>query len=142
MVFLLRSFSTNRDLPFGGYAIVELGADELRRLGARRKALLAAKADDNQLYEMWYWSGGADFYGDDTEIHVADTGADSMHDLLDDEEIRVLTADEAASMDSLVPDRTDANQLIVREDGVSWYACDKYGDTTTTTAEIPWAVLS
>ena len=142
MKLLLRSFSTNRDLGFGGYAIVELGADDLRKLAARRKALLAAKASDDQLYEMWYWAHEATFYGDDTDIHTTGTGADFLSDLLGDDETRALTDDEAVKLADLTPDRTDCDQLIVRESGVCWYACDKYGDTTTTTAEIPWAVLS
>ena len=82
----------------GGYAIVELGADDLRKLAARRKALLAAKADDDQLYEMWYWAHAATFYGDDKDIHTTGTGADFLSDLLGDDEMRALTDDEAVKL--------------------------------------------
>src|SRR5271169_5535918 len=122
MVYLLRSFSTSEGVSFGDYAIVELDADDLRRLVTRRAALLAAKAADDGLYEMWYWAHDACFYSGDVEIPDQDDGQEYLDGLLKGDEARVLGADEAASVSAIEPDRTDCDQLIVRENGVCWYA--------------------
>ena len=144
MVFLLKSFLSGAGdgISWANYAVVDLDADDLRQLAARRQAFQAAKAADDSLLEMWYWNSAACFYGYEVEIpEVEGDGGEYLDELLKADDSRVLNADECSKLEALDPDRTDCPQVVVRETGVCWYALDKYSDVTTLTAEVSWADL-
>src|SRR5271166_5689034 len=113
MRLLLRAYPTNEHSAFGRYAVVELDDEALKRIAARRKLFLAAHEQDSQLNEMYFWGSTAEFYGDNFDEN-------------DDE-------------DSV--DRTDCDQLVVRKEGVAWYAADHYGDVTTMTVVVTYDKL-
>ena len=144
MVFLLKSFLSGAGdgISWANYAVVDLDADDLRQLATRRRAFLAAKAEDDSLLEMWFWDHAACFYGYEVEIPgVEGDGGEYLDELLKADDTRALTADECAKLSALEPDRTDCAQVVVREQGVCWYALDKYSDVTTLTAEVSWDAL-
>lgn len=145
MVFLLKSFLSGAGdghISWANYAVVDLDADDLRQLAARRRAFFAAKVEDDSLLEMWYWNSAACFYGCEVEIpEVEGDGGEYFDELLKSDDSHVLTADECSKLETLDPDRTDCPQVVVRETGVCWYALDKYSDVTTLTAEVSWAEL-
>jgi len=155
MVFLLKSFLSGAGdgISWANYAVVDLDADDLRQLAAKRRAFLAAKVEDDSLLEMWYWNSAACFYGYEVEIpEVEGDGGEYLDELLGCDgvstgirgagrDLHVLTADECSKLEALDPDRTDCPQVVVRETGVCWYALDKYSDVTTLTAEVSWDAL-
>jgi len=142
MRLLLRAYPTNEHSAFGRYAVVELDDEALKRIAARRKLFLAAHEQDSQLNEMYFWGSTAEFYGDNFDED--DDTEESFDGALDGEEWVEIPADfdtTSGNDDEDSVDRTDCDQLVVRKEGVAWYAADHYGDVTTMTVVVTYDKL-
>jgi len=147
MRLLLKAWNTNEHLSFGRYAIVDVTDEMLKHIAARRKIFLAAHEQDKELYEMYFWDCAAEFYGDRFGSNgdgEDDTVEESFDEALDEDEWVEISEDFETTGDEgnpTMPDRTDCDQMVIREEGVTWYAQDHYGDTTTMTVIVTYKDL-
>jgi len=148
MRILLNSFNTDTEHDdFGRYAIVNLNDESIKLIAARRKIFLAAREQDKSLHEMYFWDGHAEFYGTNfgrTEDFDDDGVEEAFDQALNEKEWTEIDDDfdtEGEETHPTSPDRTDCDQMIIREEGVAWYAVCHYGDSATTTTCIPYKHL-
>lgn len=148
MRLLLKAWNTDSEYAnFGRYAVVDLDDEMIKLIAARRKLFLAAREQDKQLYEMYFWNTSADFYGASfgrTEDHEDDGVEEAFDKALGDKEWVEIPEDFDTSGEAghpTSPDRTDCDQMIILEDGVMWHAADHYGDTITSTARMSYEAL-
>ena len=134
------------------YALVRLSPELIDEVRRRVELARQAGEKDNDLYELYFWGGTADFY--DSEL------LDACQDAIADEQaaqewltgleqnghaLVPSTADLAASE----PQRTECDQMIVRcspssvnpDYEIAWTTIPKHSDVYVTTRDLPLAAL-
>jgi hypothetical protein len=160
MQIVLRTFSTNSDYNADcDCAVIDVTAELLevvrRRVAVARQAL----SQDKELWELYFWDGGPDFY-DYTLLDACDT-ADMLASAIANEEpdpvpwsdqLRAngyLLLPEGVDLSGHEPHRMEIPQMIVRcspgKDGfefeVAWTATPKHADLYITTEAVPLPAL-
>ena len=136
--FLLKSFLAC-DETWCAYALVEIKDELIKEIAAVRKAFLTVKGLHDNLYEMYLWDGLATFYTSHAFLDLEERLTESQLKTLEDGVPLEVT--EGFKLDEDHIDRTECDQMIIREDGVAWYCIPKHSDTTATTALIPYETL-
>ena len=120
------------------YAAIEVGVDAAKQILARYAVFTAARAMDRDLYDMYYWDGGPDWFGhvdDATEAWFA------KHEDVEPPAGEILTMDDGVTFDGLEFQRVECVQMIICEDGVRWTAIPKHTSLYVTTETIPIATI-
>jgi hypothetical protein len=160
MQIVLRTFSTNSDYnTFCDCAVIEVTPQLLdvvrQRVAIARQALL----QDKELWELYFWDGGPDFYDSDflDACDAADVAATATANEEPDPVVwsDQLTANgylplpDGAGLQAYEPQRIEIPQMIVRcspgqngfEFEVAWIATPKHTDLYITTEAVPLPVL-
>jgi len=134
--------TTSSDENYNGdcdYATVEL-TPNLAKLALRRiKALKQIHEQDDQIWEMYFWDDSSVFF----------EGHDELESFTDAEtgEACVFSRNVPfhAAAEFKVPadhiQRTECNQMIVREEEIAWTAIPKHSSVYVTTMPIPLTLL-
>lgn len=93
--------SQSNEVLLSPHFVVEITPEYASLLVKRIRALKAMTLEDSRAYKTYYWDWSGDYFDVDPELHVEETP------------------------DALA---TDANQLVVMEDKVFWFAYPKHCD--------------
>ncbi len=153
---------TSSDNPWadggGYYAVVELKPALVDQIHRRVEMARKAGQQDNDLWELYFWGGTAEFYDSDLidacqDVVAADRGEEG--DQAAEEWLAGLERDDYAPMPATVdlaahqPQRVECAQIIVRarpssvdpEFEIAWTVILKHTDTYITTRDLPLAAL-
>jgi hypothetical protein len=132
------------------WAFVNLDAPLLERALARRRIFLQAQAQDDQLYEMYWWDNSPNFfalYPDmDTDQSIEEA---SLEDKLCNDmgqPIELLYEDlYRVSEETAIPDvylrAVECARMRVDTYGIAWVCHPKHLDAGIRTSTIPWEVI-
>jgi hypothetical protein len=156
VAIVLNTHSTNPE--FNGdcdYAVVQLTPEVVAQV--RRRVELARKAgqEDNDLCELYFWDGAADFYDNGLleacqDAVAADKGDQAAQDWLTGlEQDGHALVPPAADLSACQPQRTECDQMVLgcsplsREPHyeIAWTASPKHSDVYVTTSDLPLAAL-
>ena len=135
------------------YALVELTPELVNQV--RRRVELAGQAgqQDNDLYEIYFWGGTAEFFdGDLVDACLAavaggdEAGQEWLNGL---ERVGHALVPAAADLAACQPQRTECDQMIVRRSPpsrspryeIAWTAIPKHTDVNVTTRDLPLEAL-
>jgi hypothetical protein len=141
------------------YAIVDLTPALAEQI--RRRVALARQAgqQDNDLYELYFWGGTAQFYDHNILEACQDAAATAASGPDPDQAARDWLADFEQREYAVVPEgvdfnaheaqRTEVDQMIVRcspsphrpEFEIAWTASPKHSDVYITTSELPLTAM-
>ena len=133
------------------WALVNLNASLLERALARRRIFLQSQAQDDQLYDMFFWDNTPDFfslYPDPDTDHPRDED-ESLEDTLRDhtgqpiewaENDLYRMSDETAIPDAYLS-AVERTRMRVDADGIAWTGYPKHLDADVITSTIPWGLL-
>jgi hypothetical protein len=150
---VLDASSSNPD--FNGdcdYAVVELTPELEDRIRRRVELARQAGRQDNDLWEMYFWDGAAEFYDCGLvdacqEAFAADQAAQEWLASLERDGHALVPP--AADLTACQPQRTECDQMIVRaspssvdpEYEIAWTIIPKHTDVYVTTRDLPVAAL-
>lgn len=123
-----------------GYAVICLDDDFAQQLLALKATFQKAKAeaDASDLFEFYLWDGHAQY----VDRHAIETVlSEDAADQVDDYELLEIAPDKAEAFDQHV-ERTECDQLIIREDAFAFVAIPKHTGITVTTDPIPYDKLT
>lgn len=128
----------------GAYAIVDFTDDLLKLVAKRRKAFIAAKEQDKELVEMYFWDSSPDYYPIGSMEKKQEAG-ESFDDLLaqdegDGEFIEIDAAFEVEP-DEAAPSRMECFQMVIDENEVFWTAVPKHGNDYCNTVPVTYEKL-
>ena len=153
MTIVLATSSTNPE--YNGecdYALVRLSPGLIDQIRRRVELARQAGRQDNDLYELYFWGGTADFYDsalpDACQDAIADEQA-AQEWLTGLEQNGHALVPPAADLDSCEAKRTECDQLIVRaspssqnpEYEIAWTTIPKHSDVYVTTRDLPLAAM-
>lgn len=153
VAIVLDTHSTDPD--FNGdcdYAVVRLAPELVEQVRRRVELARQAGRQDDDLYELYFWGGTADFYdsGLVDACEKALTAGQSARDWLAglEQEGHALVPP-AADLATCEPQRTECDQMIVRRSPsshdpryeIAWIAIPKHSDVYVTTRDLPLAAL-
>jgi hypothetical protein len=133
------------------WALISLDASLLERALARRHIFLYAQAQDDQLYEMYWWDNSPDYFAlhpDPDTGHPLDED-ESLEDVLRDytgQPIHWTRADlHQVSDETIIPDAylraVECSRIGVDAHGIAWICYPKHLDAEVRTGTIPWEVI-
>jgi hypothetical protein len=150
---VLDTSSSNSD--FDGdcdYAVVELTPELVDRIRRRVKLARQAGRQDNDLWEMYFWDGAAEFYDCGLvdacqQAFAADQAAQEWLTALGRDGHALVPP--TANLTACQPQRTECDQMIVRagpssvapEYVITWVVIPKHCDVYVTTRDLPLAAL-
>lgn len=141
MKLILKCYSDNEWWEGGlDYAILDL-TPNLAKLAVKRiERIKRCKAEDNQLYEMYYWDYCCEFFKyPDEEKHP------ELFKIVEGETFRqwdgTFSADLIAQIPEELLDRTECDQMAVSVDSIKWSVLPKNGNTYIHTECIPVELL-
>jgi hypothetical protein len=119
------------------YAVIGID-DALRAEILRRRDLfLAAKAQDDSLYEMYFWGGDVRFYAYSDWVDEDLNGEPSWIEQMKDGHVVVDSFDyEGANAQ-----RTECDQLVINEDGFYWTAIPRHTEIYVSSKRLKYEVL-
>lgn len=132
-----------------GYATVNVTREYAQTILKRAKAFLAAKNEDRDAYEHYFWDSGAlsrgcaflRFPGTEPEDNEdGDDDDDVFSAEFDDSDRWVRTQLDDQDLSRYLS-RTECDQMVIREDGVTWTAVWKHTDAWVCTEVIPYHVI-
>jgi hypothetical protein len=133
------------------WAFVTLDAPLLEQALARRRIFLQAQAQDNQLYEMYWWDNTPDFFSlyphPDTDTPIEED--DSLEDTLRDhtgEPIDWTSADfhrmrDKTTISDAYLRAVECTRMRVDAHGIAWTGHPKHLDANVRTSTIPWELI-
>ena len=155
---VIDTHSTNPD--FNGdcdYAVVQLTPGLVDQVRRRVELARQAGRQDNDLYELYFWGGTAEFYDcnllDACQEAVAARGADgdqAAQDWLTGlEQNGHALMPPAADLAACQPQRTECDQMVVRRSPpscdpryeIAWTVIPKHTDVYVTTRDLPLEAL-
>ena len=124
--FLLMTWQSEEDSNQAAYALVGIDANKAKDILAKKELFQMARAKDQELYQLSFWDRRCYFYnmaaGDDIENQLG--GEKAMESFIDDGKCLV-------SESFVLPDeyetRTDADQIVLTEDGFFWRSNSHHG---------------
>ena len=148
MRFLLRATAEQSDNWYG-YAWVEVDPAQARAIMAMKEAFQAGetmshRARGQSLYQLWLWDHGtlgtARFY---EELDLEDFLTEEEIETFDHEEVLVVPDERQLgdAFEEADEERTDADQVIVEDYCIRFFAYQKYVDHGITTAMIKYETL-
>jgi hypothetical protein len=127
------------DSTFSGvFAHVEITPELARTILARSKAFRQLKEKDGAAYSMRYWDSSVEFFSSIDTMEI-DTWTDDLETEIMEKGSK--TFSEKPFEDDEEPERTECDQMIVDEDGVSWKCYAKHTDIEWVTGEIPYSEI-
>jgi len=133
------------------WAFVTLDARLLERALARRRIFLQAQAQDDQLYEMYWWDNTPDFFSlyPDPNTDQLIEEDESLEDTLRDytgQPIKWADKDlHRMSDETVIPDAylrgVECTRMRVDAYGIAWVCHPKHLDADVRTSTIPWELL-
>ena len=134
------------------YAVVRLTPKLLDQVRRRVKLARQAGGQDDDLYELYFWGGTAEFYGNDLLDACQEAVAtdEVAHDWLTGlEQNGHALVPPAADLTACQSQRTECDQMIVRRCPsahdpryeIAWTASPKHTDVYVTTRDLPLAAL-
>jgi hypothetical protein len=143
------------DPDFNGdcdYAVVELKPALIDQIRRRVELARQASSQDNDLYEMYFWGGNAEFYDNDLleaceKAAATDEAAQEWTAGLERNGHALMPV--AADLSACQPQRVECLQMIVRssppsqspEYEIAWTVIPKHSDVYVTTCDLPLAAL-
>jgi hypothetical protein len=141
------------------YAVVELTPTLMEQIRQRVALARQARQQDDDLYELYFWGGNAEFYNHrlieacEKAVAAAIEGADADQAVrdwladLDCGEHAVLPS--SVDLDALESERTECNQQVVRcspagrtlQFELAWTTIPKHSDVNVTTSDLTLTAL-
>lgn len=128
MRYLFKTQSSDSDYDAEiGSAFVDIDKELAQTIMKRRKLFLTAKAEDDELLEMYFWDGNA---------HWIDGGEADDDEKADfDEDYRVTECDWDEDHEA----RTEVDQMVISAQGVAWICAPKHTDIYINTPNLAFA---
>jgi hypothetical protein len=159
VVRLLVTCGTSREEDeSGAYALISLSEYDLRMISRRKKIFHDTRKTDPEFFEMYFWGYFAEFYSLGTKMRlrpdqekeeevleyvqeILESGISEvdMGDLLQGEDGLVVLKEDDEVVGEV--DRTDCDQMLVRENGICFYSLAKHTDQTSTTLELSYTLI-
>ncbi len=145
MKYLL--MTSGSDMPWCGYALVDIDDSLAELIGHRRRLLDEAKKTDTKhlgegsspLFKMCFWSGLVDWYNeDDAALDLEKLLTKEQQEEFEHERKIVVPDDFEFSID---PSRSECDQMIIWENEVSWMCYPKHTDERVETEQILYSEI-
>jgi hypothetical protein len=134
------------EIDVATYAIVNITDELLKTVAKRRRMFLAAKAEDRELNEMYFWDESPDWYPlsamkkgtvDDETLGDILEGSETDDILEISEDFEVAGSDDP---EEEIPSHMEMNQMAIDERQIYWLAspsdCDAYCSTKPLTYDL------
>lgn len=136
MKILLTCTSSNPDLSWCRYAVVELTDEARKEVLARRELHQMVKSRDRDLWDLTFWGMPGEFYDD---IDTEDLLTDEQQAELESKEWLVLPDD--SDIDVSDAARTECDRMVINDDGFYWKCIAKHTDVYIETSKIPYEAV-
>jgi hypothetical protein len=135
MKILLQCTSSNPDLSWCRYALVELTDEAKKEILARRELHQMVKSRDKDVWDLTFWGIPGEFY-DDLDPEEWLTVEEQA--VFESKEWIVLEADFGIHDDAA---RTECDRMVINDDGFYWKCIVKHTDVYIETTKIPYEAL-